>query len=839
MDTVFKGEHLLPGHLGQFFIILSFGSALLSTISYYFATTQTNKLDQSWFRLGRLSFFVNTFSVVAIGCCLFYIIYNHLFEYHYAWAHSSRTLPVYYIISSYWEGQEGSFWLWTFWQALLGNILIWKAKSWERPVMVVVSLSQVLLSSMLIGVNILGARIGSSPFILLRDVIEGPIFKQPNYMDYVKDGNGLNPLLQNYWMVIHPPTLFLGFASMIIPFAYAVAGLWQRRYKEWIAAAIPYALFAVMILGTGIIMGSFWAYESLNFGGFWNWDPVENASLIPWLVLIAAVHVMVVYKNSGHSYFTATLLTLLSFVLVLYASFMTRSGILGETSVHAFTDLGMFWHLVIDVLVFLAITIGLLVWRWKELPIEKKEEETYSREFWMFVGSAFLALSCLQLVVVTSLPVWNSIFKTNIAPPANPITLYNIFQAGFAFVVTLFLGFTQFLKYKKTDTTRFFITTVLYLVSAALLTGIVVYVTGLYKLKLVFILAMFGAIYGILANAKILADALKGKFKLAGSAVAHIGFALLLVGALIAAGTSKVISQNDKGIIEVKGFEDAGDPRENIMLYKNQPVQMGDYKVTYIGDSLVAPNHYFKVDYKKYDAAGKITEHFVLKPNSQANEKFGLVSSPDTKHYLLHDLYTHITAAPIKEEEHLEAGSTEAGHDHQGGGDDKNYEPPILYEVGLGDTIRYREGYIVLRGLNKEPKLQNIPLNKNDIAIGAELEIVSHDVKYKAEPVFMIKDGNSFDFARKVDDAGLKLRFSKIIPDKNKFEITVYQQPESKKAYIVMRAINFPYINFFWSGTIIMVIGFLMSIFRRNKELKISMQRAEAPVLKSKKKTLV
>jgi cytochrome c-type biogenesis protein CcmF len=820
MDTVFIGEHLTPGHLGQFFIILSFGTALLSTISYYFATTQTDKLDQSWFRLGRISFYVNTISVVAIGCCLFYIIYNHLFEYHYAWAHSSRTLPVYYIISSYWEGQEGSFWLWTFWQAVLGNILIWKAKSWEKPVMTVISLSQVLLSSMLIGVEVFGARIGSSPFILLRNAIEAPIFSQPGYLEFIKDGNGLNPLLQNYWMVIHPPTLFLGFASMIIPFAYAVAGLWQRRYKEWIAAAIPYALFAVMILGTGIIMGSFWAYESLNFGGFWNWDPVENASVIPWLILIAAVHVMIVYKNSGHSYFTATLLTLLSFVLVLYASFMTRSGILGETSVHAFTDLGMFWHLVVDVLIFFAIMVGLLIWRWKELPINKKEEETYSREFWMFVGSAFLGLSCLQLVVVTSIPVWNAMFKTHIAPPTNPVTLYNIFQAGFAFVVTLFLGFTQFLKYKKTDTTRFFITTLVYLVVAALLTGVIIYVTGLYKLKVVFMLAMFGAVYGVLANAKILSEALKGKVKLAGSAVAHIGFALLLVGALIAAGTSKVVSQNETGIIQVKGFEKAGDARENIMLYKNQPVQMGDYKVTYIGDSLVAPNHYFKVDYKKYDAEGKVTEHFILTPNSQANAKMGLVSSPDTKHYLLHDLYTHITAAPIKEEENIAAGSTDADHEH-GANDDKNYEPPVSYEVAIGDTIRYREGYVILRSLNKQPKLQNIPLTGTDVAVGAVLEIVSHDIKYSAEPVFMIKGGNSFDFPRKVADAGLKLRFSKIIPQENKFEITLYQQPEREKAYIVMRAINFPYINFFWAGTIIMVIGFVMSIFRRTKELKV------------------
>jgi cytochrome c-type biogenesis protein CcmF len=820
MTTNFQDEHLWAGHLGQFFIILSFGSAVLAAISYYFSATQANKLDNSWFKLGRWSFFVNTFSVVAIGCCLFYIIYNNLFEYHYAWAHSSRTLPVYYIISSYWEGQEGSFWLWTFWQALLGNILIWRAKTWERPVMAIISLSQALLTSMLIGVEVLGTRVGSSPFILLRDAIEGPIFGRPDYMQYVKDGNGLNPLLQNYWMVIHPPTLFLGFASMIVPFAYAVAGLWQRRYKEWVSAAIPYALFAVMILGTGIIMGSFWAYESLNFGGFWNWDPVENASLIPWLVLIAAVHVMIVFKNTGHSYFTATLLTLLSFVLVLYASFLTRSGILGETSVHSFTDLGMFWHLVIDVLIFLAITVGVLIWRWKELPFSKKEEETYSREFWVFVGSAFLALSCLQLVVVTSVPVWNAMFKTNIAPPANPITLYNIFQAGFAVVVTLFLGFTQFLKYKKTDAVRFYITTGLYLFVAALITGVVIYITGLYKLKLVFSLAMFGAVYGVLANGKILADALKGKFKLAGSAVAHIGFALLLVGALVAAGTSKVVSQNETGIIQVKDFDKAGDARENIMLYKNQPVEMGGYRVTYVGDSLVAPNHYFKVDYKKFDEAGKLVEHFVLKPNSQANAKMGLVSSPDTKHYLFHDLYTHITAAPIKEEEGLAAGSTEIGHSHDAAEEDKHYNPPVVYQASLGDTIRFREGFIVFTGINKSPKLQNIPLTENDVAVGAQLKIESHGVTYQAEPVFMIKGGNSFDFAKKVDDAGLKLRFSKIIPAQNKFELMVYQQPESQKSYVVMRAINFPYINFFWAGTIIMVIGFVMSIVRRNSELK-------------------
>jgi len=822
MDT-FKGEHLLPGHLGQFFVILAFGAALLSTISYYFATTNKDQLDNSWKRIARIAFYINSLSVIGIGGCLFYIIYTHLFEYHYAWEHSSKSLPVYYIISSYWEGQEGSFWLWGFWQAVLGNILIWRAKSWEKPVMTIVSLSQVLLSSMLIGIEIFGQRVGSSPFILLRDAIDlkssAPIFAQrpdlyQNYLSYITDGNGLNPLLQNYWMVIHPPTLFLGFASMIVPFAYAIAGLWQKRYKDWVQPAISYSLFAVMVLGTGIIMGSFWAYDSLNFDGFWAWDPVENAALIPWLTLIGAVHVMIVYKNTGHSYFTATFLVLISFVLVLYASFLTRSGILGDTSVHAFTDLGMFWHLVVDVIIFLIISVWLIVIRWKELPITKKEEETYSREFWMFVGAVFLALSCLQLIIYTSIPVWNSIFKTNIAPPNNPVTIYNVFQAAFGVVVTLLMGFAQFLKYKKTDTTKFYITVIVYFVFAVLVTALAVYVSGVYHLHAVFSLVMLGAIYSVMSNGKVLADAFKGKIKLAGSAVAHIGFGLILVGAVIAAGARKVVSINDTGEQYSAEFAKRNDPKENIMLYKNQPVKMGDYVVTYTGDSLSMPNHYFKVDYKLMGADGKVKEEFLLKPNSQFNAKMGLVSSPDTKHYLFHDLYTHVTMAPVNSG--MESDSTA----HSEADDDKNYDAPITHEVSIGDTIRYREGYIVLKGLDKNARVENIPLTGKDIAVGAQLEIVSNGKTYTAEPVYMIKNGSVFDFSRKVDDAGLKLRFSKIDPQKGKEEIMVYQQPQNKKPYIVMKAVRFPYINFFWSGTIIMVIGFLMSIFRRNKELK-------------------
>ncbi len=196
-------------------------------------------------------------------------------------------------------------------------------------------------------------------------------------------------------------------------------------------------------------MGSFWAYEALNFGGFWAWDPVENASIIPWLTLIAGVHVVLAYKHSGHSYFTATFLALISFVLVLYASFLTRSGVLGETSVHSFTDLGMFWHLVIYIIAFAVLAIGILIVRWKELPITQKDEETYSREFWLFIGALILTVSCIQVIATTSIPVFNAVFGTKVAPPLDEIQHYNKWQTPFAVFVALISGFTQFLKYRN------------------------------------------------------------------------------------------------------------------------------------------------------------------------------------------------------------------------------------------------------------------------------------------------------------------------------------------------------------------------------------------------------
>jgi cytochrome c-type biogenesis protein CcmF len=246
--------HTTIGNIGHLFVIFSFVASLVATFAYFKASISTSEQD-SWKRFARTAFYVHSFSVIGVVATLFSIIYNHYYEYHYAWSHSSNLLPTHYMISCFWEGQEGSFLLWIFWHVCLGLVLMNTSKHWESSVMAVFAFVQAFLTSMILGVVIFeDIKIGSSPFLLLKEAMaDAPIFKlNPNFIP--KDGNGLNPLLQNYWMVIHPPTLFLGFATTLVPFAFCIAGLQTKQYKTWVKPALPWAIFGAMILGVGIIL---------------------------------------------------------------------------------------------------------------------------------------------------------------------------------------------------------------------------------------------------------------------------------------------------------------------------------------------------------------------------------------------------------------------------------------------------------------------------------------------------------------------------------------------------------------------------------------------------------
>src|SRR5688572_10829977 len=353
METIeYVGEHLWAGNLGNACVMLSFVAALLSVAAFYLSTR-----NKDFLRLARIAFNVHGLAVIGIAGTLFFMLFNHYFEYQYVYQHSNTEMNMKYILSCFWEGQEGSFLLWTFWNVVLGLILNRQLKNgdWEAPVMSMVALVQVFLASMLLGVFVLGYKIGSNPFLLLReheDFKTLPFLQIPNYLAKI-DGRGLNPLLMNYWMTIHPPTLFLGFASVMVPFAFSLAALWNKRYSEWQVIALPWTYFGVLVLGVGILMGGAWAYEALSFGGFWAWDPVENSSLVPWMVLVAALHGNFIARHTGLSIKTTYIFYILSFLLVVYSTFLTRSGVLGEESVHAFTEMGLEWQLVGFIFLFL------------------------------------------------------------------------------------------------------------------------------------------------------------------------------------------------------------------------------------------------------------------------------------------------------------------------------------------------------------------------------------------------------------------------------------------------------------------------------------------------------
>jgi len=797
----YSGEWLLPGQLGHAAVLLSFFTALLGVVGY---GAQTRGLEGgrflSWQGLGRWAFGLHALAVVCIGLILFVIIYQHRYEYHYAWSHASRALPTHYIISAFWEGQEGSFLLWMFWNVVLGLSLILTAGRWESPVMVFVCLAQLMLSSMLFGVYLGDIKIGSSPFVLLREAMQAPIFQQADYLKFITDGNGLNPLLQNPWMVIHPPVLFLGFASTLVPFAYAMGGMATRQYGEWVRPALPWTLFATAMLGTGIVMGAAWAYESLNFGGYWAWDPVENASLIPWLCLVGGLHLMHTWLKRKQSLPSAIILIILSFVLVLYATFLTRSGILGDSSVHAFTDLGMSGQLLVFLFAFLLSALVLLLISWKHIPRQQQEEPLWSREFWLFMGSLLMALSAFQVLFSTSIPVWNRIFGLNMAPPADVVAYYNRWQLPVAVLILLLGTLAHLLPYKGSSPLPLR-KWLLFLILPALLLSAAVAIPLQYS-SWTYILLLASSILAIIGHIGLLWKQ-RSKWLRSGGAVAHIGFALMMLGVLISSSRREVVSVNRSGFAYGGQFDEKQN-RENVLLWKGEALNMPPYRVTYLGDSVAEPNHYYRVQYEELSGKGEVIDRFVLLPNAQINPKMGLIATPDTRHYLLSDLYTHVTQVMDKEST---SGSKEWG------------PPQPLLLSGSGDTVMAGNGLLYFEGITTElPGDLSNQLQDAEVKVAAKVTWKSLQETYELRPVYAIRKGAEFRFDDVRRDAGINLSFRRVLPDTKQIELAFSVAAPEPRDYIIMKALRFPMINLLWLGAVLTTLGLSMAVLIRHRE---------------------
>jgi cytochrome c-type biogenesis protein CcmF len=803
MEIQYSGEQLFFGHAGNLFIALAFTSALLAAVAYFISLRSP---DRSWIRMARTAFGVHSFSVLSVLGILFYLILNHRFEYYYVWEHSSYAMPLRYIFSCFWEGQEGSFLLWIFWHVVLSWIIIRKSGEWEGPVMGIICTVQVFLASMVLGVVVLGHKIGSNPLVLLRehpDFANLPFIKMPDYLSRIRDGRGLNPLLQNYWMTIHPPTLFLGFASTVVPFAFAMGGLLRRKYSEWVAPALPWTFFGIMILGTGILMGAAWAYESLSFGGFWAWDPVENASLVPWMTLVGAGHVMLIYKHRKHSLLSAVVLCVVTFLLILYSTFLTRSGILGDASVHAFTDLGMSGQLVIYMAFFTVAAIVLLVMNRKQLrSAQPEEEQTLSREFWMFIGMMVLVLGSLQITFTTSIPVINKLFGTSLAPPADAIDHYNKWQIPVAVVISLLIGAGQFFKYRHTESRTLIRRLLVPLGIAALVTAAAAFVIGEFRVH--YYVLFFASVFAIAANTDYFFTTIKGRWNHAGASIAHTGFGLILLGALLANGKKDVISRNVKNVNLGKNFPSG----ENIMIEQGtDTLPMGPYYVTYRGREKSGINLLFHIDYFVMNKeTGKKEKAFELSPILQLNERMGNVAEPATKRFLTRDIYTHLTYAQVEDES----------------GDPGNpYQPPKTQTMAIGDTFITSNSFVVLKGLNKDVDRTALGLGVNDLAVAAVLE--AEDVnrrKYEVQPLFIIRNMSLLSQPAVIDTLGLKFEFERIHTETGQLDISVSEKKSNRKEFIIMKAIIFPGINLLWTGCILLIIGSVLAVRHRIAGLK-------------------
>jgi len=831
--------HTALGDIGHLFVITSFILAIISVFNFYKAETQSDLVKKKgWLLNGKATYITHGIAVIGIVVTLFIIISGHYFEYFYAWNHSSKALPIEYVISSFWEGQEGSFLLWLFWNVVLGIILLFTNKRWTPSVMLVFSAVQVFLSSMILGVVIGDLKIGSSPFILLREAMDAPVFNiNPNFIP--EDGTGLNPLLQNYWMVIHPPVLFLGYATTLIPFAYVIAGLWKKEVKAWIRPALPWALFSAAILGLGILMGGYWAYETLNFGGYWNWDPVENASLVPWLVLIATIHCMIAYKKNETALKASIILSISVYLLVLYATFLVRSGVLGETSVHSFTDLGLSGQLLLYFFFFVLVAVGLAIARWKIIPSTEKEVEVYSREFWIFMGATVLCLMAFQIIIPTSIPVYNSIIEafggiSNLAPPADQVNFYTKWQIWFAIAIAILSGTGQFFWWQKMEKNRLKQALWVPIIIALGVTALVITVAGVYNIT--YIIIVLAGVYTIAANFKVLLSVLRGNIKLSGGSIAHMGIGMMLLGILFSSGYSEVISLNNSGLV-ISNNPDLEENfnQENLLLFINDPQNMGEYTLTYKGRhhetydgsyvkatylkdtdkqnykilkrqlekdgktyaegdtmNVYGVNHYYRIDY--LSATG---EQFSLFPRAQINPSMGgLISSPDLKRKLTADLYTHVSSVPDPTQE-------------------IEWSEPKQMEVSFGEKFFLNDYVTILDKVERVDSVNGKPLSNNDLAVQASIVVYGTGENYLLRPYYIIRDNMAGRIPDQNNEIGLKVNIESIQPDENTFTLSIRT---TQKDYIVMKAMKKPMINLLWIGTLVLMLGFAMAIYRRYAE---------------------
>jgi cytochrome c-type biogenesis protein CcmF len=375
---------MMTSTIGQFSIIFALGLAAAGSVASLVGIAAK---QPAWIRTARHAAFL-TFILLTLSMgVLEYAFLAHDYSLKYVSANSNNLQPLFYVITAVWGGHEGSLLLWVWLLALYSAIaaaLHWKTHPQTMPYLLMIE--SVIMFGFL-GLIVFQAN----PFELLPYVPE--------------DGRGLNPLLQDPGMVFHPPFLYMGYVGFTIPYAFAMAALLSGRIsEEWIRATRRWTLFAWLMLTFGMVLGGYWAYYELGWGGYWAWDPVENASFMPWLVGTAFLHSVMVQETRKMFKVWNVFLIIMTFSLTLLGAFLVRSGVV--SSVHSFaSDPGRGIFILAFMAIVLVFSFGTLVLRADKLKSEAAMDSLVSRESAFLFNNLFFVVGMATVFVGTMYPL--------------------------------------------------------------------------------------------------------------------------------------------------------------------------------------------------------------------------------------------------------------------------------------------------------------------------------------------------------------------------------------------------------------------------------------------------
>ncbi len=789
---------------GRIAVLVGLVASVASFILYVVAVRGAARARKA----ARIAYLLAAVSGVFCFAWLMHLVASKRFEYRYVFDYTSADLHGIFLYSATWAGQEGSFALWAALTALIGLFIVWKGRDWETRVMPVYLTNMIALFAIMHWL---------SPYVVMPPETGPRPADLPPGMPWPPpwpptDGNGLNPSLQNIWMAIHPPTIFLGFASLAVPFSYAVVGLWRRQYDGWARTVAPFVMFTVATLGLGLFMGGYWAYETQGWHGFWAWDPVENAALFPWLGALALGHGLVVQRARGGMARTNLFLAVASWLLFVYGTFLTRSGVLANFSVHAF---GMLDNAALKVLIALIAVqglgaLGLLAIRWRDIRSREVSDATLSLDAALWLAVLLMAIAAAVVCLGTSWPlisrwpIWRAIPGLAGLYAAEGVRVepifYNRVSTALILPTLLVLGVTPFLIWGRTDAEqvlrRVMLPWLLAIAGGGLVLWFVLHeaASGFEAAtpRVVTVAVSTLSIFAALTNAALAVKLMRSKRVYLGAWMAHVGVGLLLLGTVITNVYEKTASYaiiEGRGpvrtafgySIEFLGWTHEGKPEEQVLRDWQRFDHAVRLRVTPGGSR----------GFKPYEARVAVFKYW-----NAGQGEWSTMTWPDIRKQWHRDVYLAAADDPklVRPIATLRPGETST-----------------IGVPGLGPTgyeVRYDRFY------------RSDHSGQMAGEMGAEMTLRTPDGKeVKIRPGLAIEGGEP----RSVHVAIPELNGAVILQDgihpETKQVTAAFELPGAPASWVVpIAATNKPLINLVWLGVVLIGLGSLIAMVRRARE---------------------